>query len=151
LDNTDFSIAEASTKRGMTESEALYCDAKRVLPEEFETALERTEKELMNVKNKLNDMSSELKSDIGEDYMDQHSVIEEDESGSVQQMAAAPIHTGTKLKSKNGDGVFSEIDAIEHVNPRDNAIEYVRPRDISDATKIEIRRRDTPMENMYDE
>jgi hypothetical protein len=137
LDDTDFSIAEASTRRGMTESDALFCDAKPALPEEFETAFENSRQEIMRVKNALNQEIS----DIREDYTDQQSVIEEDESGSIQKMAAAPIHTVTKLKSKNGDGVFSEIDAIEHV----------RPRDISDATTIEIRGCDTPMEDIYDE
>ena len=120
-------------RRAMTESEALCCDGKRALPEEFQTAFENGRKEIMSVNNAVNQ-----ESDIGEDYMDQKSVIDEDEYGSIQKM---PPPRGNKGKGKSGDGVFPELGTIE----------LVRPRDISDATTIEIRGCDTLTEDIYDE
>ena len=46
----------------------------------------------LHFQNKLNDVSSKFKSDIAEDYMDQQSVIEEDESKLVQHMAVPVKH-----------------------------------------------------------
>jgi hypothetical protein len=120
-------------RRAMTESEVLYCDAKRALPEEFQTAFENGGKEIMSVNTAVNQ-----ESDIGEDYVDQKSAIDENEYGSVQKI---PPPQGNKGKGKSGDGVFPEIGAIE----------LVRPRDISDATTIEIRGCDTLTEDIYDE
>jgi len=117
----------------MTESEALCCDGKRALPEEFQTAFENGGKEIMRVNNAV-----DQESDIGQDYMDQKSAVDEDEYDSVQKI---PPPQGNKGKGKSDDGVFPEIGTIE----------VVRPRDVSDATTIEIRGCDTLIEDIYDE
>jgi hypothetical protein len=107
---------------------------KRALLEEFGTAGERAWKVIMG-ENMLNHEIS----DINGDYTDQQSAIEEDESSSVHNRPPPSIDKGNDPKGKYHDGVLSEI---EHI---------VRPRDISEATTIEIRRCDTPMEDIYNE
>jgi hypothetical protein len=137
LDEKDFDFRTpgrfTQRRRAMTESEALCCDAKRALPEEFQTAFEIGGKEIMSVNNAVNQ-----ESDIGEDFMDQKSAIDEDEYGSVQKIRPPQ---GNKGKGKSGDGVFPEIGTIE----------LVRPRDISDATTIQIRGCNTLIEDIYEE